>query len=203
MSKKVILLIVGIFLGGIVGTSYYLMRQLESDPIVNGRKLKNDRPLSAFNLKDQNDQSFTLDNLKGKWSLISFGFTNCPDVCPTAMASFRDEIKLLDEQQSEVQFILVTVDPERDTAPVLKKYLEYFHPSIVGLTGEISEVKKLTDMFSVHFQKQGEGDSYSMAHSPQYFLVNPDGEWTAMYSPPLSRGKIAIDLSRVVSSSFF
>ena len=203
MPKKIILLMFGIFIGGTIGTGYFLMRQLEGNPIVNGKALSEHRPLGKFKLKDQFEKPFTLENLKGKWSMVSFGFTHCPDICPTAMASYRDELKLLEEQKDKVQFIFVTVDPERDTAPVLKDYLEYFHKDIIGLTGDTTEITKLSKMFSSYFQKQGEGDNYSMAHSPQFFLVNPKGEWVAMYSPPLTRGKIAIDMSRVVSSRFF
>ena len=203
MSKKLILLVIGIFLGVLGGTSYFLMSQLQTTEIEYGRMLSKARDIAPFTLQDQFGQEFTEQRLKGKWSLVTFGFTNCPDVCPTAMASFRDEIKLLDEQKSSVQFIFVSVDPERDTPEVLRDYSAYFHPDIIALTGKLPELKNLASNLSVHFQKQGSGDKYTMAHSPQFFLIDPQGKWTAMYTPPLARGKIAMDLSRVVSSRIF
>ena len=197
MSKKLGLLLLGMFLGGIVGTSYFLTNQLESDSIESGRKLQQSRPIRNFNLVDQDNKPFTKEDLLGKWTMITFGFTNCPDVCPTAMASYRDELKLLEDTMSRLQFVFVTVDPERDSPEVLKNYLSYFHPSIIGLSGKLASIKSFAAMFSVHFQKQGDGEAYNMAHSPQFFLVNPKGEWTAMYSPPVGRGKIAVDLTRI------
>ncbi|SMF78846.1 SCO family protein [Pseudobacteriovorax antillogorgiicola] len=199
MSKKLGLLLFGMFLGGVSGTSYFLIKQLDSASIENGRKLSESRPLKDFDLTDQNGASFNKNNLLGRWSLVTFGFTNCPDVCPSAMASYRDELKLLEDSMSRLQFIFVTVDPERDSKERLKSYLEYFHPAIIGLTGSQEQIKSFAGMFSVHFQKQGGGENYNMAHSPQFFLVDPQGNWTAMYNPPLSRGKIAVDLTRIAS----
>lgn len=201
MKHRLILLAIGIFIG-IFGATFWLVSQhLRSETIEYGRVLKNKRPIGAIDLVDHNADAFTHEQLMGKWSLITFGFTSCPDVCPTALAAFRDELNLLEDSHSRVQFIFVSVDPERDSPEVLKKYISYFHKKIIGVTGSISALESLAKNFGVHFQKDGEGQDYNMVHSPQFFLINPNGELTAMYSPPLARGKIAIDLSRIAEKS--
>lgn len=199
MSISSKLLLLGIFIGGVSGSSYFLMKQFEPESIKNGRKLKESRPLGAFSLFNQNNRPFNESHLQGKWSLVTFGFTSCPDVCPSAMAAYRDEMNLLEDSLPNFQFILVTVDPERDTPDVLKDYLKNFHPQIVGLTGSLSQIEVFAKMFSVHFQKEGGGKEYTMAHSPQFFLIDPQGNWTAMYTPPFKRGNLAMDLSRISS----
>ena len=192
------LLVLGMFLGGLLGTFYFLMKQFEPDSIKSGRKLEESRPIGAFSLFDQDNKPFNENHLKGKWSVVTFGFTSCPDVCPSAMAAYRDEIELLEEALPKIQFIFVTVDPDRDTPEKLKSYLSYFHPEIIGLTGSISQTEAFANTFKVYFQKLNSSENYNMAHSPQFFLIDPLGSWTAMYTPPLSRGVLAMDLSRIV-----
>lgn len=202
MNKVLGLALTGIFLGCLFGTTYFLVSEMESNSIEHGRILKNPIKISKFHLKDYDQKEFTEKSFTDLWTVITFGFTNCPDVCPTAMASFRDELNLLTDRNSKVQFVFVSVDPERDSPAKMKSYLSNYHKSIIGVSGDTTELKKLTKAFHVHFQKSGgTEDDYSMAHNPQFFLINPQGEWIAMYTPPFKRGNIAMDLSRVTSQS--
>ncbi len=201
MKYKLILLTLGVFIGIASATFWLISQNLSSESIEFGRVLKNRRSISEMHLQDFNGKSFGREQLLGKWSLITFGFTHCPDVCPTALAAFRDELNLLEDNRNRVQFIFVSIDPERDTPEVLQNYITYFHKNIIGLTGTIPALKALAKNFGVHFQKSDKGEDYTMVHSPQFFLINPEAELTAMYSPPLARGKIAMDLSRIAGKN--
>ena len=112
MKQKLILLILCVFGHS---NSHFLAAKskFNSESIEYGRKLQSPRVIEDVDLQTVEGTPFSKAQLKGQWSMITFGFTNCPDVCPTALAAFRDELKLLEEEEAGVQFVFVTVDPER------------------------------------------------------------------------------------------
>lgn len=140
-----------------------------------------------FRLVDQNGAPRTEQMLKGKWSVVFFGFTYCPDVCPTTLQALAATKAKLGRAGEALQVVLVTVDPERDTPAVLKSYLDTagFPAGAVGLTGQPDEVRKALKAYRVYAARSGEGSDYLIDHSTVIYLMNPDGE----LSRPLSYGQ--------------
>lgn len=131
----------------------------------------------GFTLTDHNGQRRSLADFKGKAVLLFFGFTHCPDVCPTTLARAKLALQQLGSDASKVQVLFVTVDPERDTLDVLKGYVTAFDPAFVGFTGTPEEVKQVAQDFRVIYQKSagsGPGD-YSVDHSTQTYVYDPQG----------------------------
>jgi protein SCO1/2 len=128
-------------------------------------------------LTDVDGKRRDLAEFKGKVVFVFFGFTQCPDVCPTTMAELAEVRKRLGADGERVQGVFISVDPQRDTAPVLKAYLQGMDPSFVGLRGSLEEVDAAAREFKVFFQKvPTKGDNYTMDHTAGAFLFDPDGQ---------------------------
>lgn len=145
--------------------------------------------IKEFSLYDQNAQAITLSELKGRWSLVFFGFTYCPDICPTTLAEINRAAKLITKEN--LQVVLISVDPERDTPKQLKTYIEYFNPKFQAWSGEKPQLETLARQLHIFFQKNGDGESYLMDHSSQVVLVNPDGEYQGYFTSPLNPNEMA------------
>lgn len=143
-------------------------------------------PIADFSLLDQSSNAVGADVFKGQWNLVFFGFTNCPDVCPTTLQILSNvKKKLTDLNKPAPRIVLVSVDPERDTPELLGKYVNYFGDDHLGLTGELDEIKKLTGALGIFFQKSpGEGDNYGVDHSAAVIIINPNGEFAGLFSAP-------------------
>ncbi|VAW98897.1 Cytochrome oxidase biogenesis protein Sco1/SenC/PrrC, thiol-disulfide reductase involved in Cu(I) insertion into CoxII Cu(A) center [hydrothermal vent metagenome] len=159
-------------------------------------------PLSEFSLIDHQRKIFSEKSFKGKWSFVFFGFTNCPDVCPTTLTTMQQAWKNIDKkikaengkQDFPKQLILVTVDPNRDTPDVLKSYVEYYHSDFIGVTGPLIEITKLTKQLGVLYAYDNHGKtdgSYSVDHSAQIYLIDPNANLRAIFSAPHSADKIS------------
>lgn len=150
--------------------------------------------LRPFELTDQHGQPLGLDQLRGRWSLVFFGFTHCPDVCPTAlaaMASAADELRGHRLFGSEGQVIFVSVDPERDTPELLGQYVEHFDPDFIGATAPKAELEALTRTLGVLFMKvEQSGGAYSMDHSAGIFFISPDLRLVSVLTPPQTAADI-------------
>ena len=130
----------------------------------------------ALELTDHNGQRRTLADFKGKVVVIFFGFTHCPDACPTTMAELATVAKALGPDANRLQVLFVTVDPERDTPEVLKQYVPGFNPTFLGLSGTPEDISRTAKEFKVYFQKQQQpGGGYSMDHSAGTFVFDPQG----------------------------
>ncbi len=132
-----------------------------------------------FVLTDTHGKRVTDDILKGHLSLLYFGFTNCPDICPLALGTMTEALKIAGPVADTVMPVFVSIDPERDTPQAMGEYIANFHPRFVALTGSIDEVKTMTTNWRVYFAKQGGGDekAYTMAHSDFVYLIGPDGRY--------------------------
>lgn len=130
----------------------------------------------TLELTDHNGQRRTLTDFKGKVVTLFFGFTHCPDVCPTTMVEMANVMKELGPDAARVQVLFVTVDPERDTAEVLKRYVPAFHPSFLGLSGNAEETAKVAKEFKIHFQKQKlASGGYTVDHSAGTYILDAEG----------------------------
>ena len=154
------------------------------------------RPLQPFVFKDQSGQLLTQENLEGKWTFLFFGYTFCPDICPTTLTVLTSMIDSLEIQSSsveDVQVVFVSVDPQRDKPEVLEKYLSYFHDDFIGITAEQEKTRVFADQFgAMFFKEQNMGpDNYLMAHASSIYLVGPGIEIVASFSPPHDPGTIS------------
>lgn len=129
-----------------------------------------------FALTDHNGQRRTLADFKGKVVTLFFGFTHCPDVCPTTLGEMAVVMKELGPDAGRLQVLFVTVDPERDTAEVLKRYVPAFHPSFLGLTGNTEDIARTAKEFKIFFQKQNlPNGGYTMDHSAGTYILDGEG----------------------------
>tara|TARA_R110001592_G_scaffold64194_4_gene197454 strand:- start:29149 stop:29784 length:636 start_codon:yes stop_codon:yes gene_type:complete len=139
-----------------------------------------------FTLTDHTGRPVTEQDFRGKAMLIFFGYTYCPDVCPTSLTEISAAMDKLGPSADKVVPILVSIDPERDTPEVLKDYVAHFHPSIVGLTGTPEQIKQAARVYRVYFakvpDKGGDKDAYLMDHSSVIYLMGPDGKFLAHFS---------------------
>ncbi|TSE21387.1 SCO1 protein [Tepidimonas alkaliphilus] len=129
----------------------------------------------TLELTDQHGQRRTLQDFRGKVVMLYFGFVQCPDVCPTALARTVEVMQRLGPDAQRVQLLFVTVDPERDTPELLREYLAAFHPSFLGLTGTPQEIAAAAREFKVYYAKVPTGSGYTMDHSAQTYLIDPQG----------------------------
>lgn len=148
------------------------------------------KALAPFALLDQHGQPFTNERFRGKWSFVFFGYTTCPDICPTTLTVFTQLYKQLPaELQADTQMVFATVDPERDTVAQLQQYMPFFHADFIGVTGEESAVDAFARDLGVAFSKiPQEGGGYLVDHSVRVFLINPDGERHALFAPTQGSG---------------
>ncbi len=139
--------------------------------------------LPEFNLINHQGQAFTNESLQDKWSIVFFGYTFCPDICPTTMAALAQSYKQLSvEQQNRVQFVFVSVDPERDTVDILSKYVPFYNPDFIGITGENEGLLDFAMSLGAAYMKLPSGDSYMMSHSSTVFIVDPKGQRLGQFS---------------------
>ena len=156
---------------------------------INGAIVLNTpRKFSDFDLIDHRGDAFTLERLKCQWSMIFFGFTNCPDVCPTTLATLNETYsKLKDSEKENLQVIMVSLDPERDTVDKLDQYMPYFNAEFVGVTGNKHFIKRFTTEINIAYnQVPLGGDDYTVDHSSQIVLVNPNGHYHGFFKSPHS-----------------
>lgn len=139
---------------------------------------------SEFSLTDHTGQEVTQADYSDRWQLVFFGFTNCPDICPTTLAYMASVVDLLGEDADHVAPIFITVDPERDTVPVMAEYVTVFHPSLIGLTGTEAQVTEATRNFRAWYERTEDDsapDGYFMAHGGYIYLMQPSGKFAAVY----------------------
>jgi len=154
------------------------------------------KPLREFALTDQNSHAFDLAYLKGNWSFLFFGYTHCPDICPSTLASLsklREQLTKGVNGSKNVQFVFISVDPRRDTAAILKEYTGYFDPSIIGVTGTELELRNVTRQLGALFEVESalDKESYQVYHTSAIFLINPQGQYVASLMPPFDISTIS------------
>ena len=153
-----------------------------------------------FSLIDQSGRPRTNEDFRGKLMLIYFGFTYCPDICPTDLQNIGLALDQLGPEGDKVQPLFITVDPERDTAEHLKEYLPLFHPRLIGLTGDAAAIGAVADAFKVYHVKvpNKQGDDYTIDHTAFIYLVGADGNYLGFFPPGTSAERIAETLRKQV-----
>lgn len=173
-------------MGLLIGViSLYLLLSIETPkkPLA-GKGDNNEQNIEIggdFELIDQEGKIFNSKSLNGKLSLIYFGFTYCPDICPTSIQKITEVIKVLEKYKIDITPVFITIDPERDTAAMLKEYLKHFNDKFIGLTGTPQQIKKVADKFKVYYAKvdmgPNHGGSYMLDHSSFVYLIDEEGKY--------------------------
>jgi protein SCO1/2 len=162
------------------------------------------RPVSDFALTDHTGAAFTQERLKGSWSLLFFGYTFCPDICPITLATIRQFEQLLQEEDpeaAEIQVAMITVDPRRDTAEKLATYMQYFSPEYIGATGEYIDIFNLGRQLNVAFgYTPTENGEYLVNHSGEIILINPNGEFHGFFKMPHDPEKMVQNFRSVLAT---
>src|SRR5436853_1007118 len=153
-----------------------------------------------FQLIDQNGKPVSDADLKGKWQLVFFGYTHCPDACPTALNEMALALDQLGEKRGEIQVVFITVDPDRDTPDVMKSYVQSFDAPIIALTGSPDAVAQAAKAYRVFYAKHPRADGdYDMDPSPVLSVMHPEGKFTATFTPDSTADAIAQRLQKLIS----
>ena len=199
------LLLLAAGLGGIgLGRVFFASAPISAPVLESGTWLAPARPLPAFALVDQDGKAAGPERFQGRWTLVFFGFTHCPEACPTTLAllaTVRRELAEAVPTDRVPAVLLISVDPERDTPTVLKSYLAGFDPIFSGLTGNPEAVRAFATALGIPYQKiQMEGD-YMVDHSTAIMLVNPKGQLAAIFTGAHVADVLLRDLRRSVGAS--
>jgi protein SCO1/2 len=164
--------------------------------------LPQSRSLPTLALTDQNGQALQVDQLKDKWSLLFFGYTFCPDICPATLAQLRQLQGMLPaDAKDKLRVVLVTVDPHRDTPEQLKKYLGFFDPAFLGLTGSQEDLQKLAAAVSIpYIPADTSKENYTVDHSGNLVIIGPDGTQRGFIRAPVNNDKLAEQLPSLLQS---
>ena len=184
-SARLIIIIVALLslVLGVVG--YQLLFAEKKMEII--RTFDQPRSVAPFQGKAHNGKDFSEHDFLGQWSIVFFGFTTCPDVCPTAMSNISGMMENVDpEYAKDTQVVMVSVDPERDTLDKLSKYVPAFNPDFIGINAGLEETQKLTKSIGVSFFKvpgHDDPDNYLVEHTARWFVIDPLGRRYAYISP--------------------
>lgn len=172
--------------------------QPQPPQLKQGTLLPSAKAIADFQLTDQHGKPFTRNNLMGKWSFAFFGYTHCPDVCPTSLSMLAQVMKKLEQNDNldtKPQVVFVSVDPERDTPELLAQYLPYFNPDFIGVTGDPQQLLLLTRQLGIMYGKApgDDADDYLVDHSASIILFDPNGNFLALFGMPHDPDLIAQD----------
>ena len=151
------------------------------------------RSFKPFSLTDHNGTTFDQQRFLGKWSLVFFGFTYCPDICPTTLALLNQFYQQQQQGQfaEDLQIVLVTVDPARDTPGKLKEYVRYFNEDFTGVTGEFLDIHRFATQLNIPFSKvPNGGDNYTVEHSGNVVVINDKGHYVGFFRAPQELAKL-------------
>ena len=196
-TPYIIMFVIGIA-AMLAGTYFSGNLGIKPKPTISGTFFDKPKSVQAFTLTDHNNKEFNASSLKGKWSFIFFGYTNCPDICPQTMNVMKVasiEFAKLPTLFANTQYVFVSVDPNRDTAEKLKKYVGYYGKNFVGITGKPDTLTALAKQFHTHFMTTIDKDpaKYKVEHGGHIMLINPQGKWQALFSYPHSATKMVYD----------
>jgi protein SCO1 len=190
-----LLLIIALVVAGFIHRISMPRVMTASEMQINGLYLlETPRDIGNFALVDHHGKPFTPDRFKGHWTLVFFGFTDCPDVCPTTMTFLKNFMASLEGTEAQdTQVVMVSVDPARDTVEKLAAYVPFFSPDFIGVTGEFLDIHRLATALNTPFRKvMGEGDNYQVDHSANVVLINPRGDYHGFFKAPLDLAKMKV-----------
>ena len=192
--NKIGLILIGVVvgLGMVVGAWFISDRFYEYQGVL----IDPPAPAADFSLKDQHGELFTLSEQQGRVVLIFFGYTNCPDVCPITLSEYKQVKAELGEKAQNVKFVFITVDPERDNAERMRRYMENFDAEFIGLTAEREVLQPIWDHYGVYQERQDVGSAagYLVDHSARMYAIDTQGHWRLNYPFGMETEKIYQDV---------
>ena len=200
-SAKIIIVLLLILAVGFFVWHRRMSMQTRAPELKSGFLLPASAAIVPFELKGTATNLFDNSSLNGHWSLLFFGFTHCPVVCPTTLATLKKTYQDLQVagDLSLPQVVFISVDPERDTPDVIAHYLKNFSPKFVGATGTQKQLKILTHQLGIAYSKiaQVGTKNYMITHSANIVIVNPKGQWVGIFSPPFDDKQLSQDFQTV------
>ena len=186
-------LLAAVFIAGIA----FYVSYLPNSPLSSGTALVG----GPFTLTDQNGRKVTEKDFLGKYMLVFFGYTYCPDICPTELQVMSAALDSLGPKADTVQPVFISVDPQRDTPEILKQYVENFHPRLMGLTGTPEEIASVAKTYRVFYSRveNADPDAYLMDHSTIMYLMDPQGRFLKHFSYSTDAAALAKALAEAIS----
>ena len=190
MNKLVFPLFVALAFVAGIGAALWLERSEQRAPEVEGLLWPDPRTLQAFSLVDQDGDTFDLQNLRGRWTMLFFGYTYCPDVCPTTLATLHDVEQQVGDER--LRTVFVSVDPQRDSPERVGQYVRFFDPDFTGITGSEDALQSLTAQLGViAFRTEPDADgNYLVDHTAAVLLLDPQARLVGLFRTPHEAGDI-------------
>ena len=176
-------------------------------PLALGEERSDTRELGTYRymLMDPNGRAVSHEDFPGYFQLIAFGYTFCPDICPTTLSEMSLIMEKLGKDSDRLQPVFITVDPERDTAAVMRNYTAFFHPRIIGLTGSLAFVTRVAEHFKIRFEKVREpgvpANQYAVDHSAGMYLLGPDGRFVRKFAYGTSYADVAERIAEAMAAT--
>jgi protein SCO1/2 len=199
---KGVIIIILATVAGILSARFFLQRTVVQDELAATR-FPVAREVQPFELVDHNNVVFDNAALEQHWSFLFFGYTYCPDVCPTTLSVLNSIAQRLQDVDTDIRFVMVTVDPERDTPERLAEFVTYFNGDFLGVTGTDQGLEQLTRQLGILYERvepEPGSEAYLMDHTAAVFLFDPDGRYHAVFSPPLSVETIVGDFRKMLQA---
>lgn len=195
------LLVSGLIAALLAGIGMSHLLQQDSAPELSGLILDPARGVPDFQLTTQHGTAYNKDTALGRYQLLFFGFTHCPDICPSTLALMRQlRQNLPGELRSKLDFVFVSIDPTRDTPEVMGPYLAHFDPAFIGVTGSDEAVTDFADAVGIAFIKVEQGDTYTMDHATALVLLDPQSQIKAYFSAPHKLDELQHTLDVLINS---
>lgn len=196
---KITILVIAAFMTVVVAGFVHRIQQprvmTDTEMKINGLYiLDTPRNIGELQLIDHHGQAFTRERLQGKWTLVFFGFTYCPDICPTTLAFLNEFVGQLEGTEVEdTAVVMVSVDPARDSVEQLATYVPYFNADFTGVTGEFLDIHRFATALNTPFRKvPGQDENYLVDHSANVVLINPRGDYHGFFKAPLDLAKMKV-----------
>ncbi len=189
--------LIGLLLVGLLSACAHQFSGVTPNPI---------GPAPDFALTDEHGQPFKLSEARGKWILLAYGYTHCPDVCPLTLSHLRDVKKAIDPDGDKVQVVFVTIDPERDTADIMRQYVDHFDQQFTqkfkGLSGAPADIAQAATAYHVKYEKKDvkPDGSYTMGHTAEVYLIDPQFNWRMTFPFGIEAKEIASDVQYLMQN---
>lgn len=199
-SRVFRLALLGLGIGVGLAALFLVIRPYLGPTEWNGMEIQSTQPVTNFTLTGPDEQPVSLIDFRGKVVMLYFGYTFCPDVCPATMVELRDAMEILGDKSEDVQVVMITVDPERDTPEVLKNYLAHFDESFIGLTGSPDDLIAVTAPMGIFFERhEGSAASgYLIDHTATVAVLDKSGKLRLLYPFGITGAEMAADLKYLV-----
>ena len=196
MSKKFFLTLLSsllILLVLSIGTGLWIYKQTKNNNLNKATLVG-----GSYSLTDHNGNSVTDKSFSDKFKIIYFGYTFCPDICPTGMAVISQALDLLGNKAKRIKPIFITVDPKRDNVEIMAEYHNHFHPSFSNLTGTLDQIRRVAKLYRVYYKKSdaSEAENYLMDHSSIMYVLSPEGEYINHFGPEITPAQIVAFFNR-------